>query len=79
MNECKHKGCKNMPANNSIYCEHHRDAIPGKVIPPVVGGALVGNMLVPGPVGAIFGAIFGAAVGAKMVKDGDKKDGSNSE
>ena len=76
MGQCKAKiksgrRCKRIVAEGEEYCYLHKKADSNKILAIVLGGALVGNLIVPGLGGAIAGGILGALISSQAgrVKD----------
>lgn len=65
--------CKNNAAPNKQYCHIHLKQKGGNTPALAIGGALLGNIIIPGVGGAIAGAIIGGIIGASS------KNGGNDE
>nr|VFK30465.1 MAG: hypothetical protein BECKMB1821G_GA0114241_106518 [Candidatus Kentron sp. MB]VFK34405.1 MAG: hypothetical protein BECKMB1821I_GA0114274_10714 [Candidatus Kentron sp. MB]VFK76714.1 MAG: hypothetical protein BECKMB1821H_GA0114242_107018 [Candidatus Kentron sp. MB] len=66
--------CKNQAVPGSDYCAIHQESDSSSLIAPAIGGALLGNFLIPGIIGILAGGALGALAGAKA-KTKSKKGG----
>lgn len=78
MEQCKartQKGtrCKNQPLDESEYCNIHQKKDNSAIPALAIGGAILGNLIVPGVGGALFGGLIGGLLGANSKKDSDNE------
>lgn len=78
MAQCKAKTqkgvrCKNQALDESEYCNIHHKQDNSAIPALAIGGAILGNLIIPGIGGAVFGGIIGGLLGANSKKDSDNE------